>query len=67
MNGYQQLTKNGAEILRVRPSRRTIFTTLRQPFIMMREQAMTMLSSTLQGCGGGTISLWCRFWGMFIQ
>lgn len=64
---FQQLTRNGAEIVNVRPSRRTIFSTLMSPLISMREQAMSMLSTSLQGCQSGNSSMWCRFWGMFFN
>jgi len=66
-NNYQQLTQSGAEIVNIRPSRRTILSTLMAPIMNMREQAMNMLSASLQGCQGGNQSMWCRFWGMFLN
>jgi len=66
-NNYQQLTQGGAEIVNIRPSRRTILSTLMQPIMTMREQAMNMLSASLQGCQGGNQTMWCRFWGMFLN
>lgn len=64
---FQQLTRNGAEIVNVRPSRRTILSTLMAPFMSMREGAMNMLSASLQGCQNGNASMWCRFWSMFMN
>jgi len=66
-NNYQQLTQGGAEIVNMRPSRRTILSTLMAPIMSMREQAMNMLSASLQGCQSGNQSMWCRFWGMFLN
>jgi len=63
---YQQLTPGGMELVNIRPSRRTIMSTLLAPLISMREQAMTMLSATMQGCSNGTgTSLLCRLLRMF--
>jgi hypothetical protein len=66
VTNFQQLTPNGAEILNIRPSRRTIMSTLMAPLISMREQAMNMLGATFQGCGSpGSSSLFCRILRMF--
>jgi len=67
VTNFQQLTKSGAEIVNIRPTRRTILSTLMAPFVSMREQAMNMLGASLQGCNSGTQSMWCRFWGMFLK